>query len=398
MTDLENQSRDTSRVKPIVIKGTYNEALVYARAVEMNCEDQILQYLNHEAFHDTRVRIMPDVHLGKGTVVGFTATCNSYVVPSLIGVDIGCGVSAYNLGPGKLPFEKLDRFIRREIPSGMAVHTEMHEKIESSYGMIRDGTFPGFGDFKQRIRSVCGRTNQNIQRVLSALGSLGGGNHFIEIDLDELKNRWLLIHSGSRNFGLKVARHHEAIAVKETDPRSGIKFLSGSKAGDYLEDMASAQMYAGLNRLLMVHIIVEGFFKEKPDYAKYIESIHNYIDFDDRIVRKGAIAAGENQPVVIPFSMAEGAVIGLGRGNAEWNYSAPHGSGRKISRGQALQGLSMDEYRRQMKGVWSTSVSEKTLDESPMAYKRRKDILGFLSETVDITNHLSPVYNFKASD
>ncbi len=385
-------------MKPLVIRGDYNEAWVYTKALEMKCEDQILNYLNHEVSMDTQIRIMPDVHLGKGAVVGFTSTCGQYVVPSLIGVDIGCGVSAYNLGQGKLPFEKLDRFIRREIPSGTDIRSGMHEKLETSFAEVTQSRGVSFYDFKNTLRDISRNSSQNIQRVLAGLGSLGGGNHFIEMDLDETRNRWLLIHSGSRNFGLKVACYHEAVASKQTGVSSGIKFLSGVYADNYLQDMAAAQMYARLNRMLMIHIIIEGFFKIRFENEKYIESIHNYIDFKDRIIRKGAIAAHISQKVVIPFSMAEGAVIGLGKGNPGWNYSAPHGSGRKISRGQALNGLSMDEYRKQMKGVWSTSVCERTLDESPMVYKRSRDILNFLPDTVDVTHHLMPVYNFKAAE
>ena len=381
-------------MNPILVKGSCNTALVYARAIEQGCEDQLLVYLNQPAFANTKVRIMPDMHPGKGALVGFTATCNDYAVPALIGVDIGCGISAYKLGRGKLPFDKLDSFLCKNIPAGIETRKNMDERAEKVYPYSAEMPF---SDFKRDIREICEAQEQNLQRVLCGLGTLGGGNHFIEIDQDEEHNRWLLIHTGSRNFGLLIAEHHIDLAISKTPPENSIKYLEGEDAQAYYRDMKTAQRYAEVNRALIAAIIIEDFFKESMENVERIETVHNYIDFKEKIVRKGAVSAQKDQPVVIPFSMSEGAIIGLGKGNPEWNYSAPHGSGRKLTRTQA-KGLSMDEYRKRMRGIWSSRISKKTLDESPMVYKRSKDILDFIEETVAITHRLTPLYNFKAED
>ena len=382
-------------LNPILVKGICNEALVYAKAIEQGCEDQLLSYLNQEIFADTKVRIMPDMHPGKGSIVGFTATCNEYAVPAIIGVDIGCGICAYKLGKGKLPFDKLDNFIHKHIPAGIEVRECLEERVEKVYALTNVGL--SFTDFKAAIREVCQKQEQNIQRVFASLGTLGGGNHFIEIDVDEEHNRWLVIHSGSRNFGLRIAEYHNAVAISKTQGEMPIKYLSNEDAQSYYRDMRIAQRYAELNRMLMAMIIIEDFFKEDFESIEKIETVHNYIDFKERIVRKGAVSAQKGERLIIPFSMSEGAVIGNGLGNADWNYSAPHGAGRKLTRSQA-KGLSLDEYRKRMKGVWSSTVSKKTLDESPMVYKRSKDILDFIDETMTITHRLTPLYNFKAEE
>ncbi|QQO10130.1 RtcB family protein [Breznakiella homolactica] len=384
--------------EPLRIRGLHNEALVFARAVEMKCEDQILQYLNHEAFADTTVRIMPDVHAGKGAVVGFTATSNEFAVPSLVGADIGCGVCAYKLGRIQLRAEKLDAFIRRHIPSGTGIRPAMHGRVEDAWNCLPSPAPFSFGEFKGSLREICKTLDLSLPRVFCSLGTLGGGNHFIEIDRDDRRDYWLLIHSGSRGFGLRTAKYHEAAAAEKTGPDSPIKYLTDEAREAYIQDTRTAQEFARLNRTLMALLIIEGFFRKPMDEIECIESIHNYIDFSDGIVRKGAIAARKDQPVVIPFSMADGAVLGTGRGNADWNCSAPHGAGRKMSRSQARGGLSMDEYRKRMRGIWTSCVSEKTLDESPMAYKKTGDVLAFLGETVDVSRRLLPEYNFKAAE
>jgi RNA-splicing ligase RtcB len=390
-------------IKPIVVKGKHNEALVYAKAIEMNCEDKIRQYLDHPAFADTKVRVMPDVHLGKGTVVGFTASCNSLVVPSIIGVDIGCGVCACNLGRGKLRFDKLDAFIRKNIPSGMEVRSALHEGLAAMLGFTNEtegevggGSVPDAAAFKNAIRALCEKQRHSPERIFASLGTLGGGNHFIEIDRDEDHNRWLLIHSGSRILGHRTAEYHEIIALRETAAESPIKYLEGGFADDYRADMAFVQRYARINRALMAATIAEGFFKVPLEETEYRDSVHNYIDFSDSVIRKGAISARRDEKVVIPFSMSEGAILGRGRGSAGWNNSAPHGAGRKIARKAAHTGLSLDEYRKEMRGIWSSTVCKDTLDESPMAYKRPKDILEYIGETIEIERHLTPLYNFKA--
>ncbi|MDR1127742.1 MAG: RtcB family protein [Treponema sp.] len=388
-------------VKPIVVKGKYNEALVYAKALETACENRILFYLNHPAFADTAVRVMPDVHLGKAAVIGWTASYTDLLIPSVIGLDIGCGVCACNLGRGNLRFDKLDAFIRKNIPSGQSVRSSIHESLDEINVFLSrfsgDTELSDTGRLKKEIRNLCGKQGKDPERIFASLGTLGGGNHFIEIDIDEAHNRWLLVHSGSRILGARTAEYHEIIALMKTGAESPVKYLSGNFAGDYLADLRIVQQYARLNRALMAQTIAAGFFRVDIRETGYRDCIHNYIDTEAKIVRKGAISAKENEPVVIPFSMAEGAVLGRGKGNADWNYSAPHGAGRKKARTDARD-LSLDEYRKEMRGVWSSVICKDTLEESPMAYKKARDILGFLGATVELEQRLKPLYNFKAVD
>jgi RNA-splicing ligase RtcB len=264
--------------RPIPVKGKYNEALVYAKAIEASCENKIRQYLDHPAFAGTKVRIMPDVHLGKSTVIGWTAGYDSIVIPSYIGLDIGCGICACNLGRGKLAFDKLDKFIRKKIPSGQEVRDSLHEGLEemntftSTLNGISD--FGKAEDFKNAIRKLCKKQGKNPARVFVSLGSLGGGNHFIEIDIDENHNRWLLIHSGSRIFGAYTAEYHEILALRETDPASPIKYLSGEYAADYISDICFVQHYASVNRSLMAQTIAKGFFDVDIRETEYHDSVH----------------------------------------------------------------------------------------------------------------------------
>ncbi|GHU25077.1 RNA-splicing ligase RtcB [Spirochaetia bacterium] len=378
-------------IEPIVVKGKFNEALVYAKAVEATCEDKIRQYLDQEIFAGTKVRIMPDVHIGKGCVVGFTATCNEVIVPALIGVDIGCGVCACNLGRGNMRFDKLDAFIRKNIPAGMDIRSSLHEKLAD----VTAFTGGDSNQFKQQLRELCKQLERSPERIFASLGTLGGGNHFIEIDSDENHNRWLLIHSGSRVLGTWTAEYHDVYALRETPESSPLKYISGDSAENYRNDLVIVQQYAKINRALMAATIAEDFFKIDIHETEYRDSMHNYLDFSDSLIRKGAISAHKDEKVVIPFSMADGAILGRGKANEKWNNSAPHGAGRKISRSQARQGLSLDEYRKQMKNVWSSTVCKETLDESPMAYKRPRDILEYLEDTVEIEQRLMPLYNFK---
>jgi RNA-splicing ligase RtcB len=383
-------------IKPIPVKGKLNDALVFAKAIEAPCENKIRQYLDHPAFADTKVRIMPDVHLGKSTVIGWTATYKDIIIPSVIGFDIGCGICAVNLGKGKLPFDKLDKYIRKNIPSGQAVRDTLHTDLEDISIFISEGNSIA-ESIKNDLRKICDKQSKNPGRIFSSLGTLGGGNHFIEIDADENYNRWLLIHSGSRILGARTAEYHEILALRETDAESPIKYLSGLFAEDYLNDIQFVQRYAAINRALMAQTIAKGFFDIDIRETEYIDTVHNYIDPEEKIIRKGAISAKEGQYLVIPFSMSEGAVLGIGKGNSDWNYSAPHGSGRKKARTDA-KSLSLDEYRKQMRNVWSSVICKDTLQESPMAYKKPKDVLDFIHETVEIQYRLKPLYNFKAID
>jgi len=387
--------------KPILIKGKHNEALVYAKALESTCENKIRQYLDHPAFAGTTVRIMPDVHLGKSTVIGWTATYTTLVIPSVIGLDIGCGVCGCNLGRGKLAFDKLDKFIRKNIPSGQEVRSSLHESLDEINVFVSEGAndsaLSDTVSFKNEIRSLCEKQGKNPQRIFVSLGTLGGGNHFIEIDIDENHNRWLLIHSGSRIFGARTAEYHEILALRETDEESNIKYLSGEYAESYLADLRVVQHYASVNRALMAQSIAKGFFNVDIRETEYRDCVHNYIDAASSIIRKGAISAKKDEPLIIPFSMAEGAVLGRGKGNAAWNNSAPHGAGRKKARTDA-RSLSLDEYRKEMRGVWSSVICKDTLEESPMAYKKARDVLDYIGETVEVEQRLKPLYNFKAVD
>ncbi|MCL1992489.1 MAG: RtcB family protein [Spirochaetes bacterium] len=376
-----------TNTKAIAIKGKHNGAIVYAKALETVCENKILQYLDHPAFAGTKVRIMPDVHLGKSTVIGWTATYGELVIPSVIGLDIGCGICACNLGRGKLAFDKLDKFIRKHIPAGQAVHSSTDDAEHSLFAE------DGFDE--NEIRALCEKYACDAERIFASLGTLGGGNHFIEVDIDESGSRWLLVHSGSRAFGARCAEYHQVMALREAPADSYIKYLSGSYAKDYLADLQIVQRYARLNRAVMARTIVEKFFKLDMGETGYLDCMHNFIDADRKIIRKGAISAQEGEPLVIPFSMSEGAVLATGKGNADWNFSAPHGSGRKKARTDA-KSLSLDEYRKEMRGIWSSVICKDTLEESPMAYKKPKDVLDYIEETAEVQQRLRPVYNFKA--
>ena len=388
-------------IKPIHVKGKNNEALVFTKALETTCENKILNYLNHPAFAGTKVRIMPDVHLGKSTVIGWTATYDSLIIPSVIGLDIGCGVCACNLGKGKLAFDKLDKLIRKHIPSGQAVRESLHENLNDMNIFVsknnNNGDFANTNIFKNEIRRLYEKLNRSPERAFVSLGSLGGGNHFIEIDSDEKNNRWLLIHSGSRIVGAHTAEYHEILALQKTETDSPIKYLSGTYATDYLNDVRFVQHYAAVNRSLIAQTITKNFFDVDIREIEYIDSVHNYIDTEEKIIRKGAISAKKGESLVIPFSMSEGAALGMGKGNPAWNYSAPHGSGRKKARIDA-RSLSLDEYRKQMRGIWSSVICKDTLEESPMAYKKAKDVLDYIGDSVEITQRLRPLYNYKAVD
>lgn len=421
------------------LHGKYGSATVFTHDVEQEAVSQVINLLNQPMAQGANIRIMPDVHAGAGCVIGYTSKLTDKIVPNLIGVDIGCGVAAWNLGPvhkvGE-KFDKLDRVIKTYIPSGKNVNSGNpdFELIESVYKTLNQKI--SFSNFKESIGEICKRTGQDEKRVWNSFGTLGGGNHFIEVDKDYNNNLWLVIHSGSRNFGLKVAKYHQGVAeeslfsmskeeydskveeIKKTkkgkgievainalrkeaskkEKASGLEYLEGKEAKDYFEDMNIAQIYAQLNRRLMAWQILSRRYK--IDYFSPVESVHNYINFEDGIVRKGAISAHKKERVIIPLNMADGIIIGWGVGNEDWNFSAPHGSGRKMSRSKAKSSIRLEDFQKVMKdsNIWSTSVGKATLDEAPQAYKRSADILELLKESVNIEVHMKPVYNFKASE
>lgn len=383
---------------PTVITGKFNKAEVYAHELEPEAAQQIRTFLDHEAFAHGRIAIMPDVHAGKGAVIGFTATLGDMVIPNVIGVDIGCGVRAWKLGERAVDFEALDRFIRARIPSGREVRRNVYELLEAAHERIPDIRMrDGHERFMKRLAKAVKTTAQDHDRVVSSIGSLGGGNHFIEIDRDETGSLWLTIHSGSRNFGLRIAEFYQAAARKRTGSRGGLEYLTGSERDAYIEDMKTAQEYAALNRSVMGSIILTDHFGMRAD-TETIESVHNYISFADNIIRKGAISAHKDERVIIPFNMRDGILLGRGKGVKAWNLSAPHGAGRTMSRSRAKSELKMDDFRDSMKGIWTSSVNKDTIDESPMAYKPLDAIMNALGDTVSTDARLFPVYNFKAKD
>jgi tRNA-splicing ligase RtcB len=394
----------------ITIQGKYNSANVMIDNLDEETISQIYSFLNHPAFANTYIAIMPDAHKGAGAVIGFTAKRNDYVIPNVVGVDIGCGVLAINLGYPSIDFAKLDQFIRENVPSGFSVRGKFDKMVT--------GRRPSELVTREVIE-LSGKTEQDQSRVIGSIGTLGGGNHFIEIDHDESTGMdWLLIHSGSRNFGLKIANYYQnkAKALLKTmfigaDAYKDAEYLPmGSGGGEYLEAMMVAQSYAKLNRAVMAEVIMKHIYGNSPSvdfktimmkgqsYIPVIDTVHNYISFEDNIIRKGAVSAQEGELLVIPFNMRDGVMMCRGKGNSKWNYSAPHGAGRIISRNKAKRELSMVDFTASMQGIYTTTATQNTIDESPMAYKDKDMIIAAVAETVDIDRFLKPVYNFKAGE
>lgn len=397
------------------IKGKVNTAICYASVIEEEAIEQIRRMCDYEFTAGSRIRIMPDVHAGKGCTIGTTMTITDKAVPNIVGVDIGCGMYTVDLGKTDIDYKKLDE-AAHFIPSGMNVWEGRQEHFDL-----------------EQLR--CYRDLNDTKRLERSLGTLGGGNHFIEIDESADGEKYLVIHSGSRNLGKQVAELYQKLAVelskgkeeyfkkrdeiiralkeqgrkkeiqealkqikwerKESMIPEDLCFLYGSYLEDYLHDVEVCQRFARRNREKMAEILLE-----RADIAagEAFHTIHNYIDTEEMILRKGAIAAHAGEKVLIPINMRDGSVLAVGKGNAEWNYSAPHGAGRIMSRKAAKDRLSLEEYRETMKGIYTTSVNEATLDEAPMAYKSLDDIIDVIRDSVDIIDVMKPVYNFKASE
>lgn len=396
------------------IKGKVNTALCFATAVEDEAIEQIRRMCDYEFTAGSQIRIMPDVHVGKGCTIGTTMTITDKAVPNVVGVDIGCGMYTVNLGNWKLDFEKLDA-AAHFIPSGMNVWEGRQERFDLT-----------------ELR--CYRALRDTKRLERSLGTLGGGNHFIEVDRSADGTNYLVIHSGSRNLGKQVAEQYQRLAIelhegkeelfakrdaliaeykaagrrdeiqaalqelvwsaKEKTIPDDLCYVYGQYLEDYLHDVEICQRFARRNRELMAEILLQ---RTGLSAREAFHTVHNYIDTEERILRKGAIAAHEGERVLIPINMRDGSVLAVGKGNPEWNYSAPHGAGRILSRTAAKAQLSIEEYRKEMEGVYTTSVSEATLDEAPMAYKRLEDIIDVIRESVDAIEVLKPIYNFKAN-
>ena len=397
------------------IRGKYNTAISFAKIIEDSAREQIRRMCNYEFTKDSKIRIMPDVHAGKGCTIGTTMTVTDKAVPGIVGFDIGCGMYTVKLADKSIDFAQVDE-AAHYIPSRRNVWNNRQEKFDLT-------------------ELLCYKVLTDVRRIENSLGTLGGGNHFIEIDRSSDGTFYLVIHTGSRNLGGQVAEIYQQLAIdlaKGKDKmfqereeiiatyksrslkkkiNSTIKkleeeyrgrplsmpkdlcFVYGKYFEQYLHDMEICQNFARLNREIIAKVLIE---KAGLTAIDAFHTTHNYIDTNELIIRKGAIAAHKDEKVLIPINMRDGSVLAVGKGNADWNYSAPHGAGRILSRSEAKEQLSMDEYKESMAGIYTTSISSGTLDESPQAYKSLDDIIDVIGDTVDIVEVMKPVYNFKA--
>ena len=356
---------------------------IFAKTVEKEVYDQLDQLMSVDVFKDSRIRIMPDTHSGKGCVIGFTADLGNKVVPNLVGVDVGCGMYVLKLGKidiSKEALASLDLFIRDNIPSGFSVNDSKHSV-----------------EFKRLKEMRIYDQLKSVERIHSAIGTLGGGNHFIELDIDSHSDIYLVIHTGSRNLGQQLAKYYQSLAVKHCkglEIPKDLCYIEGEQLGDYLHDMKTCQGYAKQNREEIAKRILSFL---GVNVQESFHTVHNYIDFEDNIVRKGAIRCNNGEKVIIPLNMRDGSIIAIGKGNEDWNHSAPHGAGRLMSRNSARKSVQLSDFKSVMEGIFTTSVNENTLDESPMAYKDAKEIIDLVQDTADIIEVIKPIYNFKDS-
>ncbi len=378
--------RDTGTENDMmIIKGKYNEAKVFTKELEQTARDQIQTLCDQPFVAGSKIRIMPDVHAGAGCTIGTTMTIDDKVVPNLVGVDIGCGMETIRLIGDNLDFKEFDQLVRRQIPSGFSIRRKPHRYLQSIN--------------LKKLRCREGGKNDKTLRMDRAelsLGTLGGGNHFIEVNRDERDRLYLVVHSGSRNLGLQVALYYQrkASAMHPHLPRD-LAYLDGRWFDDYLHDMQLIQQFAVLNRKAIIDELVQGM---NLRYDLDFTTIHNYIDLDRMILRKGAISALKGERVLIPLNMRDGSLICEGLGNPDWNYSAPHGAGRVMSRTEARKTLSLKTLHEMMRDVYTTSINRGTLDESPEAYKPASELIDEIGDTVKLIHRLRPVYNFKAKD
>lgn len=397
------------------IKGTYATAVCFARTIEEKAAEQIRTMCSTPVAQGSKVRIMPDVHAGKGCTIGTTMTITDKIVPNIVGVDIGCGMYTVKLDTKEIDFEKVDE-AAHFIPSGKNVWEGRKEHFDL-------------------MALRCYRQLRDTHRLERSLGTLGGGNHFIELDRASDGTCYLVIHSGSRNLGKQVAELYQQLAIdwhegkpkltvdretliadmksqgrhkeiqkalnaldkptRERQVPAELCWLEGEYLADYLHDVEICQQFARRSRELMAQILLE---RTGMTGQEGFHTIHNYIDTTEMILRKGAIAAHKGEKVLIPINMRDGSILAIGRGNPDWNYSAPHGAGRVMSRAAARNQLTMDEYKASMAGIYTTSVSTDTLDEAPMAYKSLDEIVDVVRDSVDIIDIMKPIYNFKAAD
>jgi len=382
----------------IEYKGKYNSAIVMIDSIDETTVHQIYSFLNCPAFVGSKIRIMPDCHAGAGAVIGTTMTLGEYVIPNVVGVDIGCGVLAIRVGVKEIDLAKLDEFIKKNIPAGFSHRAEPYSGLEVLMQK------------PSRIEETAGRIGEGIQKVLCQIGTLGGGNHFIEIDEDPTGAKWLVIHTGSRNFGLRTALYHQSVAKEQlqiqypgANAYQTLEYLdlSSNQGADYVFDMAVAQKFAALNRQIIAFEILKNFFGislQEYRALETIESVHNYINFEDRILRKGAVQANLGQKLLVPFNMRDGIAVCTGKGNADWNCSAPHGAGRIMSRGQAKRSLEVADFTKSMEGIYTTTANKSTIDESPMVYKDKDIIINAIQDTVTVDYLMKPLCNFKSGE
>ena len=365
-----------------IIKGEYNEAKVFTDKLDNECREQIKGLLDLEVFQDAQVRIMPDCHAGASCVIGFTADLGDKIIPNIVGVDIGCGMLTVELGNIEIDFERLDMVIRDHIPSGREVHTGRQMRFEELQKMN------------------CYRSLKDTKAIERAIGSLGGGNHFIEVDKDEKGNLYIIVHSGSRHLGKEVTDYYinegvKLLKAKGIEVPYPMTYIEGKLMEQYLADVKVVQEYAALNREIILSEIVKGM---KLKVTEEISTTHNYMDMtgEELLLRKGAISAKAGEKVIIPINMKDGILLGTGKGNKEWNCSAPHGSGRKLRRDEVKNQYTVSAFKSEMKGIHCICIGADTLDEAPFAYRGLEQIRNQIGETVEVTEVLKPVYNFKA--
>lgn len=395
---------------------------IFTKNIEEEAIKQIELLLEQEPFRNCKVRIMPDVHAGKGCVIGFTADLGDKVIPNIVGVDIGCGILCVELGNIEIDLEKLDKVINEYIPAGRNIRE--HKVM----------------DFEIINQLYCLRELKETKKFNRAIGTLGGGNHFIELDIDDENNKYLVIHTGSRNLGKQVADYYQNLAIqlcsdkeemfkrkeeiiktyKEQGRKAEIQkvlkeltkeykenkpdlpnelcYLEGKYREMYLHDMKICQEYATENRNKIAQQILSKLIDTGIIVFPYFHTIHNYISFEDNIVRKGAISAKKGEKVLIPINMRDGSIIAVGKGNEDWNNSAPHGAGRLMSRKKAKEVFNLKEFKDSMKDIYSTSVVKETIDEAPFVYKPMQEIIDNIKDTVEIEKIIKPIYNFKAKN
>lgn len=397
------------------IKGKYNTAKIFTNVVDENAIAQAIELLNQRYVKDSKIRFMPDIHAGAGCTIGTTMTITDAICPNLVGVDIGCGMFVIKLNASFVDLEQLDKIIHEFVPAGCAIQKDKHPlatQVEETLKDLKCFKFINYG------------------RALLSIGTLGGGNHFIELAKNSEDELYLIIHSGSRHLGLEIAKYYQDMAKEVADwwikanrqatieylkwqgreneiqetlktlpstssTSKDLAYVDGELFDDYIHDMKIAQAYADINRKAIAETILT---KMGITSCEAFTTIHNYIDTDNMILRKGAVSAQLDEKLIIPINMRDGSLICRGKGNPDWNYSAPHGAGRLFSRSAAKENFTVEEFKESMSGIYTTSVNQSTLDECPMAYKSIEDIVNNINDTVDIIDIIKPIYNFKAGN